>query len=230
MVKDRAAALEHLIWVAALSIVFARVDGTVVASVGATAVLVLVCLAIAAHTMAWAGPRSLRARPSVVTFLLTDVEGSSRLWEARPEDMRRALVVHDEIVASCVGRNGGTILTTHGEGDSIFAVFPLATGAVAAAVEIQHELGKRLGEPPALCLRVRIALHTAEAGGDYRGPAANRCARVRAIARGGEILLTAAAAEIVRDALPAGMSVRFHGEYELRDLRRSERVFELLSS
>lgn len=168
-----------------------------------------------------------KARSGVVTFLLTDIEGSSRLWEIRADAMRAAIEMHDEIVSSSVDRNDGVVLTTHGEGDSIFAVFPLATQAVTAAYEIQRTLGRRLW-PAGIDLRVRIALHTGEAKGDYRGAAANRCARVRGLARGGEVLLTAATVEMVQDELPAGGCLRFRGEYRLRDLERPEHVFQLL--
>jgi class 3 adenylate cyclase len=141
--------------------------------------------------------------------------------------MQRALVLHDEIVTAGVERHGGTILTTHGEGDSIFTVFPLATSAVAAASEIQQTLNAQCW-PNNLALLVRMALHTGEAGGDFRGRVANRCARVRGLAAGGQVLTTAATAEVVQDELPRGSRLRFLGEFRLRDLKRPERVYQLL--
>jgi class 3 adenylate cyclase len=163
----------------------------------------------------------------VITFLLTDVEGSSRKWEQDSVAMRRALMLHDDIVAAGVERHGGRILTTHGEGDSLFAVFPLATGAAFAACEIQQMLNAQRW-PNRLNLKVRMALHTGEAGGDFRGRVANRCARVRSLAAGGQVLTTAATAEVVQDELPQGSRLRFLGEFRLRDLKRPERLYLLL--
>jgi class 3 adenylate cyclase len=168
-----------------------------------------------------------KARPGVVTFLLTDIEGSSRLWESHPNSMRAALETHDQVVSAVVDRHDGVVLTAHGEGDSMFAIFALATQAVTAAYEIQRALQEHPW-PAGIDLRLRIAVHTGEASGDYRGTAANRCARVRGLAKGGEVLLTAATVEMVQDELPTGGRLRFRGEYRLRDLKRPEHVFQLL--
>src|SRR5690348_14619277 len=152
----------------------------------------------------------MRELPSgTVTFLLTDVEGSTRLWEQHPEAMRRALVRHDAIVESLTERHGGRVVRPRGEGDSRFCVFARATDAVAAAAAIQRALH---GEPwpPPTAVRVRMALQTGEAdlrAGDYYGAAVNRCARLRAIAHGGQTLLADATAALVRDHLPDGASL-----------------------
>src|SRR4051794_38394946 len=167
-----------------------------------------------------------------VTFLFTDVEGSTRLWERNPEQMRRALARHDEIIEALVAQREGVVVRPRGEGDSRFAVFPRASNAVAAAAAIQQELHAEPW-PAETPLRVRMALHTGEADlrdGDYYGSAVNRCARLRAIAHGGQTLLSMATEELVRDARPSRVSVRDLGEHRLSDLARPEHVYQLVVS
>jgi predicted ATPase/class 3 adenylate cyclase len=164
-----------------------------------------------------------------VTFLFTDVEGSSRNWEEHPDAMRSALARHDELIETLVVRNAGTLVRPRGEGDSRFAVFARATDAVAAAAAAQEALHVEPW-PAEMPLRVRLALHTGEAdlrAGDYYGSAVNRCARLRSIAHGGQVLLSQTTFDLVRDALPAGVTVRDLGEHRLSDLARPERVFQL---
>src|SRR5438552_17307874 len=123
-----------------------------------------------------------------VTFLLTDVEGSTRLWEQHPEQMRQALLQHDAIVEFLTEQHHGAVVRPRGEGDSRFCVFARASDAVAAAAAMQRALSVEDWTTPTP-LRVRIALHTGEADlreGDYYGPAVNRCARLRAICHGGQ--------------------------------------------
>jgi DNA-binding SARP family transcriptional activator len=165
----------------------------------------------------------------VVTFLLTDIEDSSGLWEADPEAMAAALGLHDELIARSVAAHGGRLLKAKGEGDSTLAVFRRASDAVAGAVELQAALGAAAW-PGELGLRVRMALHTGEAherGGDYFGPALNRAARLRALTRGGTTLVSQATAEIVQDRLPSGVELVDLGRHALRGLSRPENVFEL---
>jgi class 3 adenylate cyclase len=164
----------------------------------------------------------------VVTFVLTDIEGSSRHWEAHPEAMQRALAIHDRVIEAYVRAYGGTVKTNHGEGDSFFAVFPLATQAVAAACAIQQELAMQPW-PQHVTPLVRMAIHTGESSADdHRGRVPNRCSRVRGFARGGQVLLTAATAELVQDSLPPAARLVDMGEHELRDIPRPERIFELI--
>jgi class 3 adenylate cyclase len=121
-----------------------------------------------------------------VTFLFTDVEGSTTLWERHPDRMRAALARHDRLIESPVEQHRGAVVRPRGEGDSRFAVFPRASDAVAAAAAIQQALHAEPW-PPETPLRVRMALHTGEADlreGDYYGGAVNRAARLRAIAHG----------------------------------------------
>jgi class 3 adenylate cyclase len=126
-----------------------------------------------------------RALPSgTVTFVLSDVVGSTRLWHDAPEAMDRAIARHAEIVAACVGAHGGTVLKARGEGDSTFSVFARARDAVRAAHDAQVALGAEAW-PEEVTLAVRLAVHTGEAveqDGDYFGPVVNRAARLRGIA------------------------------------------------
>src|SRR5256885_3576551 len=161
-----------------------------------------------------------------VTFLFTDVEGSTRAWEAHPAETQTALKRHDEIVAREIEAYNGAVILERGEGDSVFAVFARAADAVAAAVEIQRAL-RRQTWPADVPMRVRMAIHTGEAGADYRGPHVNRAARLRAIAHGEQILISGVTAGILRDALPAGASLIDLGRHRLRDLSELEHVFQL---
>jgi predicted ATPase/class 3 adenylate cyclase len=164
-----------------------------------------------------------------VTFLLTDVEGSTRLWEQHPAGMRLAAARHDALVEEIVGGHGGVVVRPRGEGDSRFAVFARATDAVTAAAVLQRSLTTERW-PIAQPLRVRMALHTGEADlreGDYYGAAVNRCARLRAIAHGGQVLLSQTTHDLVRQALPAGVSLWDLGEHRLRDVLQPEQVYQL---
>src|ERR671918_200111 len=165
----------------------------------------------------------------VVTFLLTDIEGSSGLWEADAGAMAAALELHDELIAAAVGAHAGRLLKAKGEGDSTLTVFRRASDAVACAVEIQGAL-RHAPWPGGLDLRARVALHTGEAherGGDYFGPALNRAARLRSLARGGVTVVSQATAEIVCERMPPGTELVERGRQELLGLSRPENVFEL---
>src|SRR5881398_741318 len=161
-----------------------------------------------------------------VTFLFTDMEGSTRAWEAHPKETRAALQRHDEIVARAIEANRGTIILERGEGDSVFAVFERASDAVAAACELQLALGKEEW-PSEVPLRVRVGIHTGEADADYRGAHVNRAARIRAIGHGEQILLSAVTAGIIRGTLPDGSSLIDLGQHRLRDVSDMEHVFQL---
>jgi len=164
-----------------------------------------------------------------VTFLLTDVESSTRLWEAHPQAMRKAMARHDEIVAERVGAHGGSVVRSRGEGDSSFAVFPVAGGAVAAALDLQRSLLEE-SWPRGVSIRVRVALHTGEAQlreGDYYGTVVNRCARIRAIAHGGQTLVSRTTRDVVVDQLPPDARLHDLGPHRLKDLAEPEQVFQL---
>lgn len=172
---------------------------------------------------------SLELPTGVVTFLLTDIERSTVLWESAPDTMAEALARHDQLIAHYVDRGGGRLLKSQGEGDATLSVFRRASDAVATALRVHAALE---GEEWAggLDLRVRIAVHSGEAyerDGDYYGPTLNRAARVRALASGGQILVSHATAELVRDRLATGAVLTDFGQHELRGLTRDEHVFEL---
>jgi class 3 adenylate cyclase len=162
-----------------------------------------------------------------VTFLFTDIEGSTRLWEARPSEMRVALARHDEVLRSAVESVGGFVFSSGGDGFA--AVFGRAGDAVAAALAAQHALTS-MEWPTGLELRVRMGLHTGEAqerDGDYFGSALNRAARLMAAAHGGQIVCSRGTADLIRDALPDEVELIDLGEHRLRDLTRSEWVFQI---
>jgi DNA-binding SARP family transcriptional activator len=168
----------------------------------------------------------------VVTFVLSDIEGSTRLWEGDAEGMARALELHDELLAGAIAAHRGHLLKSKGEGDSTLSVFRRASDGIAAAAEIQAALAGAAW-PTGLELRARVALHTGEAHereGDYFGPAVNRAARLRALARGGATVVSQATTEIVRDRLPGKLRLVDVGSHELPGLSRPERVFELRPS
>lgn len=165
-----------------------------------------------------------------VTFLLSDVEGSTRLYEQYPEPMQQAMARHDALFEHWVPASSGQLIRPRGEGDSRFAVFGRATDAVAAARNIQQAFAAEPWPTPSP-IRVRMALHTGEADireGDYYGSDVNRCARVRSLAYGGQVLLSQSTTVLVRDALPAGVALRDLGEHRLKDLQRPEHVFQLV--
>ncbi len=166
------------------------------------------------------------AQTGTVTFVFTDIEGSTRNWEASEPDMRAALARHDELLSRHLGEHGGQVLTERGEGDSFFAVFPTASGAIAAALAMELAIGSEPW-PERAPIKVRVAIHTGESGQDHRGPDVNRCARLRSLAHGGQVLVSATTAALARDQLPADASLRDLGQHRLRDLTTPERVFQL---
>src|SRR2546421_419341 len=134
-----------------------------------------------------------------VTFLFTDLEGSTRLWEEHPEAMKGALARHDEILRDAVDANGGHMVKTTGDG--MHAVFSTAVDGVRAAVAAQAQLSDEPWQLPDR-LRVRMGVHTGEAehrDGDYFGTATNRAARLMSAANGGQVLVSLATEELVRD-------------------------------
>jgi class 3 adenylate cyclase len=165
-----------------------------------------------------------------VTFLLTDIEGSTRLWETEPEAMTVALQRHDRLLAEVIAEHGGVVVTSRGEGDSFFAVFPSAVSAVEAAGVCQLRLGREAW-PTGSALRVRMGLHTGEArvrGADQLDHAPiNRCARVRAAGHGGQVLVTKATRDLVEGHLRNGLGFKRLGEFRLRNLADPELIYQL---
>jgi predicted ATPase/class 3 adenylate cyclase len=160
-----------------------------------------------------------------VTFLFTDIEGSTRLWEAAPEAMQTVLARHDEIIRKAADSYSGVVFATGGDG---FAVaFHRAGDALGAAIQAQRNLA---AEPwPGPAIRVRMGLHTGEAAerdGDYFGPAVNRAARLMAVAHGGQVVCSEATAGLVSGET----ALANLGEHRLRDLSAPQRVFQVLAA
>src|SRR5688500_6371618 len=164
-----------------------------------------------------------------VTFLFTDIAGSTALWERDRTAMQTAVDRHLTLLDAAIASHHGIHFNT--VGDAVQAAFPTAPDAVAAALDAQRTLFNESWPEGIGPLRVRMALHTAAAtpqDGDYLAPGLNRLARLLAAAHGGQVLLSLATQDLARDALPPNTSLRDLGEHPLRDLYRPERVFQLL--
>jgi len=165
-----------------------------------------------------------------VTFLLTDIEGSTQLWESVPAAMEVALDRHNRLVTEVIEGHGGVVVTSRGEGDSFFAVFPSAVSAVEAAGTCQLALNVEPW-PEGTALRVRMGLHTGEAraaGSDQIDHTpVNRCARVKAAGHGGQVLLTSTTRSLVAGRLGGGFGLKRLGEFRLRDLAEPELIYQL---
>lgn len=163
-----------------------------------------------------------------VTFLFTDIEGSVKLWESYPEAMKAILARHDALLRRAIEAHGGYVFKTMG--DAFYAAFHTAPDALAAALAAQRALrAENWGET---LINVCMALHTGaadERDGDYFGPPLNRVARLLAAGHGGQVLLSLATQELVRDQLPPTAQLRDLGEHRLKDLLRPERVFQLVA-
>jgi predicted ATPase/class 3 adenylate cyclase len=165
-----------------------------------------------------------------VTFLLTDIEGSTRLWETMPDAMEVALARHNQLLTSVIEGHGGVVVTARGEGDSFFVVFPSAVAAVEAAGTCQLALAAEAW-PTGVVLRVRMGLHTGEAraaGSDRIDHApVNRCAGVKAAGHGGQVLLTSTTRSLLAGRLGGGFELKRLGEFRLRDLAEPELIYQL---
>lgn len=158
-----------------------------------------------------------------VTLLLADVEGSTRLWETRPEEMTAALVQLNKTVNEAIASHDGVRPLEQGEGDSFVAAFARASDAVACAVELQRA--------PLAPIRLRIGIHTGEIqlrdDANYAGPTINRTARLRDLAHGGQTVLSGVTESLVVDRLPEDVWLADLGSHPLRDLPRPERVVQV---
>jgi predicted ATPase/class 3 adenylate cyclase len=160
-----------------------------------------------------------------VTFLFTDIEGSTQLWEKHPEAMKVALTKHDSILRESIKSNHGHIIKTTGDG--VHAVFAATIDAIKSITDAQQKIQEPLGE---LKIKIRAGLHTGEAelrDGDYYGGVLNRAARLMSVAHGGQILISNATAELVREQLPASTTLHDLGEHRLKDLVRPEHIFQI---
>jgi len=180
-------------------------------------------VAVPATTEDWIGSDPSRA----VTYLFTDVEGSTRLWEQQPHAMQGAMAQHDALCRELVARHGGRIVKLTGDGTH--AAFHSPGAAVETAVALQLALAQMPPEAPRLA--VRIGLHRGldeHRDGDFYGPAVNRAARVMSAAHGGQVLVSQAVVEAIGGQLPAGVGLRDLGAVRLRDLSSPERVYQVL--
>jgi predicted ATPase/class 3 adenylate cyclase len=170
----------------------------------------------------------MQALPGVVTFLFTDIEGSTRLWEQEPERMRPALARHDAIAKAAVERHHGIIVKMAGDG--VHAAFNDPLDAIAATVELQQALAHP-ETTGGIALRIRCGLHAGvdeRRDNDFFGRAVNRAARITSVAHGGQVLLSEAVAVLIRERLPADVSLRDLGLVRLRDLASPERVYQVV--
>src|SRR5829696_9145885 len=166
-----------------------------------------------------------------LTFLFTDIEGSTRLWEHDAPAMQAALARHDELLRGAIEERGGYVFKTIG--DAFCAAFPTGPDALEAALVAQRELFAEAWDEEIGTLRVRMALHTGaaeERDGDYFGPPLNRVARLLSAAYGGQVLLSLTTQELVRDQLPADVELWDLGEHRLKDLGRPEHIFQPAAS
>jgi len=172
--------------------------------------------------------RAPRELPSgTVTFLFTDLEGSTRRWEADPDGMAAAVARHLELLERAVDEHGGVVFAEMGDG--IAAAFGTARDALVAAVDAQRVLEAEDwgGVGP---LRARMGLHSGEGrvvGTQYESHTPNRCARLMGAAHGGQLLVSGSTHELLRGALPADVELLDLGEHRLRDLRSPMHVFQV---
>jgi predicted ATPase/class 3 adenylate cyclase len=167
-------------------------------------------------------------RPAVTTYLFTDIEGSTRLWETEPDKMRPALARHDAIARTSVEGNGGTVVKMSGDG--VHAVFADPLDAVRATLELQRKLAEP-GATEGVALQVRCGMHAGvdeRRDNDFFGSGVNRAARIMSVAHGGQVLMSKAVAALVGDRLPDGVSLRDLGNVRLRDLTNPERVYQVV--
>lgn len=163
-----------------------------------------------------------------VTFLFTDIEGSTQLWEQQPEAMRAALARHDMLLRKVIEDHCGWVIKTTGDG--LLAVFASAVEGLGAVIACQRTIHAEVW-PTAEPLRVRMALHTGEAeirDGDYFGSTLNRAARMMAVGAGGQSLLSQTTAAVVQDQLPKQVALRDLGEHRLKDLVRPEHIYQVV--
>ena len=164
-----------------------------------------------------------------VTFLFTDIEGSTARWEREPGEVEVDLARHDALLRKAIESHGGTVFQTLGH--AFCAVFATAPAALATALAAQAALDS-MGAPGRRRFDVRMALHsgsTHERENDYFGPAVNRVARLLSTGHGGQVLISLATRQLVRDELPQGVALRELGLYRLKDLAQPERIFQLVA-
>ncbi len=162
-----------------------------------------------------------------LTFLFTDIEGSTRMWQAAPDVMQAALARHDAILRHGIEARGGFVFKT--AGDAFFAAFATPWLALEAALAVQQAL-RAEPWPPQAPIHVRMALHSGAAelrDADYFGPPLNHVARLLSAGHGGQTLVSAVTCELCHDRLPAGAAMKSLGEHGLKDLNRRQTIYQL---
>ena len=170
----------------------------------------------------------MQASPTSTTLLFTDIEGSTRLWEEQGDRMSRALAAHDALSRAAVERHGGVIVKMTGDG--MYAAFDDALAGLHATAMLQQGL-EALAKDDHIVLRVRAGLHSGiveRRDQDLFGSPVNRAARIMKAAHGGQVLLSQAVVDQVRERLPAPFELRDLGAVRLRDLATSEHVYQLV--
>ena len=170
--------------------------------------------------------RAAELPTGVITFCMSDIEGSTQLWESQPRTMAQAIVRHDELIAAVVKAHGGQLVKSMGEGDSTTSVFQSAGQAVAAAIEATQAL-RAEPWPEGAPMRVRFGLHTGEAQWRervYLGTTPNMAARVRGAGDGWEIMLSARTAALVAGQLPTGYAIIDLGPHRLKGVAQPEQI------
>ena len=164
-----------------------------------------------------------------VTFLFTDIENSTPLWEQHPEAMKSALAKHDAILKEVVESNNGQIIKSTGDG--IHAVFSTAVDAVNASVKAQQRIqNSEIPKTSEFSLQVRMGIHTGEAelrNDDYYGGTLNRAARIMSIGHGGQILVSETSLNIAQERLSSDVSVLDLGRYQLKGLSKAEHIYQI---
>jgi predicted ATPase/class 3 adenylate cyclase len=175
-----------------------------------------------------AAPKGLVTLPTgTVTFLFSDVEGSTQRWEHHRDAMKAAVARHEQLMSTAIKQHGGYVFKTIG--DAFCAAFPTAPDAAGAALDAQLALAKE-DFASVDGLRVRMGLHTGHAeerNADYFGPTVNRVARLMSIGHGGQVLLSGSTRELARSDLPAGATLLDLGTHRLKDLTEPEQVWQL---
>jgi predicted ATPase/class 3 adenylate cyclase len=180
------------------------------------------------YGLPWLGRAFYAFTVETLTFLFTDIEGSTALLRRLGEGVyAQALADHHSLIRSGLAAHEGEEVST--EGDAFFAVFSSPRACVAAVVEMQQALDAHRW-PRGGQVRVRMGVHTGEAARTATGLVGldvHRAARVAAVAYGGQVLLSETAAALVRDALPPGVALSDQGTHRLKDLGRPEQIFQL---
>lgn len=171
------------------------------------------------------GQSGQRLPTGTVTFLFTDIEGSTQLWEKHPEEMKLAIATHDAILREAIEANHGSIIKTTGDG--VHAVFSTAIDAINAAIVAQRNFQYPINN---IEIKIRMGLHTGEAelrADDYYGQTLNRAARIMSAGHGGQLLISSVTAELAREHLPENSSLHDLGEHRLKNLSKTEHLFQV---